>query len=299
MATPAKVLVIDGNALCYAAYYTSGHLSYHNQGTGIIYGFFAQLQHICRTQQAAHLVFCWDSRQSRRRRLFPGYKSNRAKTDPHLLACLSQFRELRKDILPRLGFANNFCFTGYEADDLIAQVCYHPGPAVGQEFVIVSGDQDLYQLLTPQVSIYKPAKKCLYTAADFRAEYGIEPRWWANVKAIAGCTSDTVPGIAGIGEVRALAYIKMSPHERHPKIDTPEGRAIRQRNMPLVLLPFEGTPDVPLTWEEGPSFAEWVSLCEQYNFASFLRRGEIWEQIFSGVPPTNGLERIKIGRSKK
>lgn len=293
---PSKALIVDGNALCYAAYYTSGHLSYKEQGTGIIYGFFAQLQHICRAQQVAKLIFCWDSRQSHRKRLFPGYKGNRTKTDPDLLACLKQFKMLRKDILPRLNFSNNFHATGFEADDLIASICRFPGPAIGQEFIIVSGDQDLYQLLTEQVVIYKPAKKQLYTAADFRRDYGIDPLWWARVKAIAGCHSDSVPGISGIGEARALAYIKMSPHDRHPKIDTPDGKRIIERNLPLVRLPFEGTPRLTIDWQSVPSYAEWIAVCEQYNFASFLRHSDIWEPIFSGVPPKNGLERVYIGR---
>lgn len=297
--TPLKVLIVDGNALCYSAYYTSGHLAYKEQGTGIIYGFFAQLQHICRTQQAANLVFCWDSRQSHRKRIFPAYKSNRKKSDPNLLACLKQFAMLRKEIIPRLGFKNNFHCTGFEADDLIASICRFPGPHIGQQYIVISGDQDLYQLLTEQVSIYKPAKKRLYTIHDFRQQYGIDPLWWVEVKALAGCQSDTVPGIPGIGEARALAYLKASAHERNQKIDCPAGRKIRERNLPLVALPFAGTPKFSVDLESTPSFAEWLLVCEEYNFQSFLRQSEVWEPIFSGLPPTNGLDRIKIGRKEK
>lgn len=296
--TPAKLLVVDANAICYSAYYSCGRLSYDKQKTGIIYGFFWQIQHICRSQRITRLAFCWDSRQSHRKRIFPAYKSNRNKKDADLLACRSQFHELRKEIIPALGFANNFHFIGYEADDLIASLCNFPGPDPGQEYVIASNDQDLYQLLSDRIHMYRLSKKLLYTAKDFAQQYGIAPQLWPEVKALAGCRSDTVPGIPGIGECRALAYLKESAHEKNVIIDTPVGRAILERNRKLVNLPFQGTPKMVLDWQRLPSYAEWLSLCEKYGFLSFLRNSDIWESIFSGTPIGNGLERIKIGRKK-
>lgn len=293
---PAKILVVDGNALCYTAFYSTGQLSYKGQDTGIIYGFFNQIAHACWSQQVAHIAFCWDSRQSRRKLIFPAYKSNRDKSDPQILRCLKQITRLREEILPRLGFKNNFHKTGFEADDLIARIC-----GIGQSergFVIMSNDQDLYQLLSFHTAIYKPSKRRLYTLRDFTHEYGIPPIFWAEVKAIAGCSSDAIPGIPGIGEKRALDFIKHppSPYERHPKIELGEGRKIRERNLKLVRLPFEGTPELELDWSELPSFAEWVTLCEELGFDSFLNRSKVWEHIYAGIPPKNEtLTKIRIG----
>lgn len=298
--SPGKILIIDGNAVCYSAYYTAGHLSYKEQGTGIIYGFFNQIQQVCRAQQIAHVVFCWDSRQSRRKLLYSDYKSNRVKSDPNLLKCLAQFVRLRKEILPRLGFVNNFHEVGFEADDLIASICKNPGPNENQNFIILSSDQDLYQLLTPQISLYKLSKKRLYTDEDFIAEFGIEPFLWAEVKTIAGCHTDAVPGINGIGEKKAIVYLKQFKGRKpHPVIDTQIGKDIQQRNRLLVRLPFEGTPKFTLDWSQSPSFAEWLGLCEELGFQSFLKQMDIWESIFSGIPPKHDIvNKIHIMRKE-
>lgn len=296
---PAKILVVDGNALCYSAFYSTGQLSHKNQDTGVIYGFFNQIQHACQTQQVAHIAFCWDSRQSRRKLIFPAYKSNRGKSDPQILRCLKQITLLREELIPRLGFKNSFHKTGFEADDLIARVCVTSQS--GQERIIMSNDQDLYQLLSAGTTIYKPSKRRLYTLHDFMRDYGIPPYFWAEVKAIAGCSSDAIPGIPGIGEKRALDFIKHppGPYKRHPKIELGEGSRIRERNLKLVKLPFEGTPPLELDWSELPSFAEWILLCEELGFTSFLNRPSVWEHIYAGIPPKNEtLTKIRIAKKR-
>lgn len=297
---PKKILIVDGNAVCYSAYYTSGRLLYKGHGTGIIYGFFNQIQQVCRSQQIAHLVFCWDSRQSRRKLLYPSYKSNRVKSDPNLLKCLEQFARLRKEILPRLGFTNNFHEVGFEADDLIASLCKTFIPQDDENYVIMSNDQDLYQLLTPHVSMYKPNKKHLYTEENFIAEFEIDPPLWAEVKMLAGCHTDSVSGIPGIGEKKAIVYLKQFKGRRpHPVIDTPQAKRIHRENRPLVCLPFAGTPTYTLDWSDSPSFAEWLVLCEELGFHSFLKQGDIWESIFSGIPPKRDLlNKVHISRRK-
>lgn len=299
MMNPRKVVIVDCNAVCYAAYYTAGNLSYGGQDTGIIYSFFSQIQHVCKAVQAAHVAFCWDSRQSRRKLLFPEYKSNRKKDDPQLLRALGQFKRLRKDVLPRLNFRNCFHCTGFEADDLIASLCLHDAPTEDVEYIILSGDQDLYQLLSPRVSMYKLGKSGRrYTLADFMQEFGIPVSRWSEVKAIAGCTSDAIRGIPGIGEKRAIQFYQgKCPVVWCDKIKSIEGLRIRRRNRPLVTLPLEGTPELHFDWSKKPSFAEWISLCEELGFSSFLRRMADWESIFSGMPPQDLFcNKVRIGR---
>ncbi len=295
---PEKILIVDGNAVCYAAHYTSGQvLSHDNKKTGIIYGFFRQLQHACRVAQVAHVAFCWDSRQSLRKRIFSEYKSNRVKKDidPSLIKSLGQFYQLREEILPRLGFINNFHKIGFEADDLIASLCKYPGPDKKETFIIMSGDQDLYQLLSDRISLYKLNKKRLYDIESFISEYKISPDKWGLVKAIAGCVTDTVPGVPSIGEKRAIAYLK--EHNHNPKIDNPDAQAIIERNKKLVILPFDGTPRLTLDWSKNPSYAEWILLCEELAFNSFLKDSKTWESLFTGTPPQAEFRnKIKMGK---
>lgn len=294
---PSKVLIVDASALCYAAFYGVGGLGTAQGPTGVIYGFFNQLQTICRMQQVAHIVFCWDSKQSHRRRIFPGYKDrSKKKKDPKLVEAYGQFVQLRDEIIPRLGFVNSFHATGFEADDLIASVCRMCAPASGQHYIIASTDHDLYQLLQPDVSMYLFNKRQMYTERDFVREYSMHPLFWADVKAIAGCTSDTVPGIPGIGEKTAVKYI--SQEVPHPKIDCIEGKRIIQRNKKLVTLPYPGTPNFSLDWDTLPSYAAWLDLCDELEFYSFARTPKVWEQIFTLTAPNDNPVKIVIGRRR-
>lgn len=299
MTAPKNVLIVDGNAVCYAAHYGVGGLSRRDGGaTGVIYGFFSMLQLACRATKSAHIAFCWDSRQSHRRRIFPGYKGDRKQKDPSLVESFTQFNAIRDVVLPRLGFANNFLQTGFEADDLIASLCRFSGPEEDQHYYILSSDNDLYQLLTASISMYKPMKGgSIYTRQDFFDEYRIDPLFWSAVKAIAGCTTDCVPGIDGVGVKTAVKHILEGG--LHKKIDTKEGRAIVERNKPLVVLPFNGTPKYHLDWEHLPSYAEWLEVCTEYEFQSFLRSPETWERIFAGVAPMEAKDRVVIGKPKR
>ena len=93
------------------------------------------------------------------------YKSGRR--DPEgpsqeLLDAFTQFEQLRKEILPRIGLVNNFHANGYEADDLIAKIVMdNPGRGI-----ICSSDEDLFQLL-PYARMYNLGKKTLYYRRDF------------------------------------------------------------------------------------------------------------------------------------
>ena len=114
-----------------------------------------------------------------------------------------QFKQLRKRILPRIGFNNNHLQTGYEADDLIAK--YVKDNA--EELVIASADNDLLQLLY-FADFLNLSKNKLITSKSFFSEYGILPAQWGMVKQIAGCSSDNVKGIQGVGEITAIKYLK-------------------------------------------------------------------------------------------
>lgn len=297
---PQKVLVVDGNAVCYSAYFTSGMLKNKERQTGIIYGFFNQVLHACVNTGATHIAFCWDSRRSRRKLALPEYKANRKK-DPELLRALEQVSELHKVIIPRLNFSNNFLATGFEADDLIARLCMSCPLQVDQEYFILSSDHDLYQLLSPQVSMYKLRAKRIYTLQNFQDEFGISPILWADVKALAGCSSDNIPGIPGVGEKTAIQYLcNVCSENRRAKIESEDGKRIRERNLPLVRLPLEGTPRLQFDWTVSPSFAEWLLLCEELGFNSFLDNSEEWELLFSQMPQRKPLhKKLRFGDVKK
>ena len=124
------------------------------------------------------------------------------------------------------------------------------------------------------------------TEKSFIEEYGIQPYQWGTVKAIAGCTSDEVPGIRGVGEKTAIQYIKQKMNTKtkaFQNITCPEGQTIISRNRPLVILPFKNCPDIDLVPDE-LSFDAFMDVCKELNFLSILRKDSLqqWkEHIFN------------------
>lgn len=278
-----KILIIDSNYLCHRAIHTTGPLSYKGVPTGVIYGFLNQLFTLGQAVRPDEVVFVWDSRKSKRRKRYPFYK-NRGHEEPDadLIASFSQFSQLRCHTLPELGFHNNFIQSGYEADDLIAKlVMEEPEPS----FVTASGDQDLYQLLdhTDMYSMPKSVQIKQVTKRTFTQEYGIKPKDWIQVKQIAGCSSDTVPGIKGVGEATAIKYLlgQLKPESvKYKAIEA--GYDIIQRNEWLVKLPLPGTKKYEIDRSSFDKF-RLRDLCKDLGFTKLLNdynRLDEWNTFF-------------------
>lgn len=280
-------IIIDANALCWKSKHSLRDLSQDELKVGVIFGFMGQILKIAEDYQTCDISFCWDSKNSKRVKLFPAYKEKRRtlkeeKTPEEIeedkLAYL-QFDLLYDEILPLLGVTNNYKIDGYEGDDLIASIVYsNPN----DNFIIATGDEDMFQLLDFGVSIRrtrtnKRGKKeyYLFTEEMYKEEYGITPDQWIDVKAIAGCKSDEVPGIKGVGEASAIDFLKgnLTPnHKRYQSIICPEGKAVRKRNEALVTLPFKDCPDIILKEQKGWSFDGFCKVCNTYDFKYFLRK---------------------------
>jgi len=274
-------LVIDCNNLGYAAAHTTGSFSFGGHPTGVIYGFLSQVLSLSGRFQTSRFVFCWDSRQSYRKLIYPRYKENRHKKDlseeeqENLRIIFHQFQQLHQEILPKLGFKNNYRQTGYEADDLIAHVVQRfPG-----NHVIVSSDNDLWQLIDlgrdTSIVIFNPRKKNILDHERFMSSFGIPPRKWAEVKAIAGCSSDNVEGIPGVGEKTAIKYLTggLTKGKVHQKIVSSD--PIIRRNRELVYLPFAAKVPIKikrLNRHEVFSPDRFVEVFDQFGFESFLER---------------------------
>jgi len=273
------LLVIDCNYLAHRARFTTGPLSYKGQPTGVIFGFLNQLFSIGKEVMPENIIFTWDSRKSKRRRILPEYKMNRKQNDEgpdqEMLDAFHQFALLRKEILPGLGFKNNWMQPGYEADDLIA-VCCSPERSA----VIASSDDDLLQLLSKQTCIYNLGRKEYYTKDKFVNEYGIKPKQWIEVKKIAGCSGDNVPGVPGVGEKTAIKYLRgeLNPDTKtYQKIE--QGRKIIERNEDLVSLPFPGTKGrliLPNVFDVGSL----KSVCRQFGFTKMTNNLDDWKVVF-------------------
>lgn len=273
-------LILDCNYLCHRAKHSTGGLSYGGKPTGVIYGFLKSLTVFQEIFHSNRFVFCWDSKTNIRKKLFSQYKANRIqKQDTRSkdeiafdVEFRNQMKKLRITYLPKIGFRNVFVQPGRESDDIIASVVRHL--PIDEDAVIISADQDLFQLISPFVSIFNPRTGKQLTLQGFKKKYGIVPMNWGNVKAYAGCTSDGVPGIRGVGEKTAIKFLRRElkiGSKAIKAITSKQGVRIAKRNAKLVVLPFKGTKIFELR-KNKLSGKGWRMVCKQLGMASLKER---------------------------
>lgn len=286
-----RAVLIDCPYICHRALYRVGRLSYHGHHTGIIYGFLHQLGAMMIALRPTRVFFCWDSPFSFRREALPVYKEHRREgrtpqQEKEMKAAYVQFDLLREEILPAIGFRNNYRVKGLEADDLFAILlsklggCYRLWES---SRIIVSADEDLYQLLN-QCSMCKPGMNGkLYTQQELKDEWGVSPPAWADVKAIAGCASDNVPGIPGVGIATACKFLRgvlPMTTKAYKAIASEEGQKLMRSNRRLVRLPWRPSPDL-LIQQDQPDVHNFLGVCREYGMKKLANTLPVWEQLFA------------------
>lgn len=272
-------LLLDCQYLCYRAFHTTGELTFNEVKTGVIYGFLRDIRGFQELHRTTNIVFCFDSRQSERRKAYPPYKLKRKKLveamseeDKELrLEMHKQVVKLRREYLPALGYRNILFQKGYEADDMIGSVVFNTLPDTGDQGIIIGSDRDLYQLLGPLVSMWNPIKSKMTTFQSFYKDYGIMPVDWARVKAYVGCETDDVEGIKGVGDKTAVKWIKNELNKKSKiwaKIKREVGTF--ERNLPLVKLPYPGTNTFELVDDEVTT-EKWTEVAEMLGMKTLTR----------------------------
>ncbi|WP_240374934.1 5'-3' exonuclease [Bacillus piscicola] len=206
-----KIMLVDGMALLFRAFYATAMNNYYminSKGlpTNAVYGLVKHLFTAIDTYEPTHVVCCWDmGSRTFRNDLYADYKANRGAPPVELIP---QF-DLAKEVVSALNIPN-IGLVGYEADDCIGTLSQVFSEE--NEVIILSGDQDLLQLLQENVTVALLKKGygnyTEYTEASFIKEKGITPAQLIDVKALMGDTSDNYPGVRGIGEKTALKLLK-------------------------------------------------------------------------------------------
>ncbi len=205
------LLLIDFNNIFYSFIkLTNLSLSWNGRSVTGIYGFVTQFTEQVNAIKPKHVIICADRKPYIRSQIFPEYKSNRAKeTDPEVIKDHRFNRDKCKELLGSIGLPL-WSEPGLEADDLISIACNKYQNKFSR-IVISSNDSDLYQLLeNGNIYIRKKIKHKhrLYSLKDFKEEFeGITTRQYIKYLAIKG-THNAVPGIYGIGHVKALKIVK-------------------------------------------------------------------------------------------
>ena len=242
-------LILDCYYLCHRAFYTMGSLSYRDVKTGVIFGFFKDIVSLMDQFGTDRIIFCFDANGSKRKEIYPAYKKkrhSRVLDENEKLALFElkrQIEKLRKVYLKTVGYNNVFWADGYEADDVIATTVAQVPEE--DDAVIVSADKDMWQLIRSNVVCYNPDKGKTMSLQKFHNTYGIHPVKWAYKLALAGCDTDEVDGIPGVGEKRALLYIRgelPSTSKVYKRIESDKGLERVATNRRLVKLPYKGAP---------------------------------------------------------
>lgn len=281
-------LILDVSCLVYRSFYAMGDLSYNGARTGGVFGLFRDIQTLQEIYPGGRFVFCFDVGRSLRKQVFPAYKSARAKLredmDQEKREALSevqnQLTRLRTKYLPYMGYRNVFYQEGYEADDVIASVCltltsdaWMDRVDVRDSVVVVSSDSDLYQLLAiPNVSIWNPRTRKVYTWKTFAEDYGLSATKWARVKAIGGCSSDNIPGVPGVGEKTAIKFLRAELHSGSEKFKRiTNAQKDIEFYFKLTKLPYPGTDEFVLR-DDAVTNRRWRKAMERLGMASLRGR---------------------------
>lgn len=243
-------LLFDVNFLAHRAFHSTGGLSNNGDPTGVLFGVFRAFDELQDRFATNRVAFCFDHGRGLREQACPFYKESRRKRtlteqqDAALQGFRHQVEKLKFEYLNRMGYKNINYKTGYEADDVIAAIIKGNK---NNEFIIISADHDLYQLLSQNVSMWNPITHTLMTKVSFKKKYGITPRQWIAVKAIAGCSSDDIPGVRGVGETTAIKYIRGELAGTSAAYKNIQAAAETiAANYPLIELPYSGLKTIPL-----------------------------------------------------
>jgi DNA polymerase I len=200
---PRHVFLIDGSGFLFRAFHALPPMT-RPDGTPVnaVYGFTSMIMKLVDETDADHIAVIFDAgRRTFRNDIFPDYKANRPPPPDELIPQFDLVREATRA-------ANIACvdMAGYEADDLIATYTRLAVEA-GAKVTIVSSDKDLMQLVGERVRMKDPMKNRDIGPAEVEERFGVGPDRVIDVQALAGDSTDNVPGVAGIGVKTAALLI--------------------------------------------------------------------------------------------
>ena len=249
------LMLLDGNSLAFRAFYALPAENFKTQGgltTNAVYGFTAMLINLLRDEQPSHIAAAFDvSRQTFRLERYPEYKAGRSATPDEFRGQI----DITKEVLGALGITV-LAEAGFEADDVIATLATQAEDE-GYQVLVVTGDRDSLQLVSPDVTVLYPRKGVSeltrFTPDAVVEKYGLTPQQYPDFAALRGDPSDNLPGIPGVGEKTATKWIAEygSLQALVDQVDTVKGKvgdALRA-NLSHVVLNRELTDlvkDVPL-----------------------------------------------------
>lgn len=200
------VLLVDGLNLIYRCFHATSPALRTPDGrpANAVYGLVVALNHAATELGAAGVIVAGERGETWRHAAYPAYKGTRKGFPPDMAAQLPDIA-----LALRLLGVPTARADGHEADDVLATLAGDLS-ARGHEVVILSNDRDLLQVAGERVAVLQPTKASTYRRVDggsFLAEHGFAAGLLPDYKALAGDTSDNIPGVVGIGPVTARRLV--------------------------------------------------------------------------------------------
>src|SRR5262247_4674917 len=204
----SHVYLIDGSGYIFRAFHALPPLTRPSDGlpVGAVHGFCGMLwkllQDARKSTGPTHIAVIFDaSEKTFRNEIYKDYKAHRPPAPEELVPQFPLIREAVKAF-------NIACLEqdGFEADDLIATYTKEV-VAAGGDVTIVSSDTDLMQLIRPGIVMLDTMKNRTIGPDEVRERFGVPPQKVVDVQALAGDSTDNVPGVPGIGVKTAAELI--------------------------------------------------------------------------------------------
>ena len=301
-----KIILLDGNSLSYRAFYAMPALK-NKKGlyTNSVYGFTLMLERILEDTKPKYALVAFDKgKETFRHKSYEAYKGTRDKTPTELVEQFGYVRELIESY--GIKYEEHL---DYEADDIIGSYAKIAEKA-GLEVIIVSGDKDLTQLASDNITVYYTKRGVTeidyYTPEFINEKYGLTPQQIVDMKGLMGDKSDNIPGIPGVGEKTAIKLLTEYETVENvlENIDNISGKKLKERltegKEDAILSKKLATifTDVPvdnkiedLTFKEDREKKK--ELFEKLEFVSFLRKLSQENSVEDSSETETGEEKIK------
>ncbi len=202
-------MIVDGHALIHRAFYAfpSSLRTTDGEVVNAVFGFTSILLKAIKEIKPDYIAVAFDREEKTfRHKAFKAYKAQRVKAAPELYEQIPRV----KDVVKILNIPM-YDKVGYEGDDILATLSEQHEKSKNNQTIIVTGDLDTLQLVDEQTKIFTPKKgnqTFIYDEAAVKDRYELTPDQMIDFKALAGDSSDNIPGVKGIGEKTAINLLK-------------------------------------------------------------------------------------------
>lgn len=206
---PKKIAVIDGNSLMHRAYHAVPATMNAPDGTptNAAFGFLSMFLKFYEMARPDAVVCAFDAgRPAFRMEALEQYKAQRPPMDAELKAQFPVIEHLLESMnVPVIRVK------GWEGDDVLGTVSARD-EELGYETLLVSGDKDVYQLVTDRTHVVTTKKGitdvAIYGPAEVEERYGVTPAQFPDFLGLKGDSSDNIPGVPGIGDKTAAKLLQ-------------------------------------------------------------------------------------------